>query len=66
MYAISVWLCIMTAWQSDTPYQRIEVFRTEPVCLEFCSKAVTYHEEQRHRDVQCTCERRTVYDHLAD
>jgi len=66
MYAISVWLCVMTAWQGDIPHQRIEVFRSEPVCMDFCGKAMKYHEDQGHRDIQCTCEHRTVYDRLAD
>ena len=35
MYAISVWLCVMTAWQGDIPHQRIEVFRGESVGMDF-------------------------------
>ena len=66
MYVISVWLCITTAWLGDIPHQRIEVFRSEPVCIEFCSRSVEFHRERGLHDLQCTCERRTVYDRLGD
>ena len=66
MYAISVWLCVVTAWPGNIPHQRIEIFRNEAVCRAFCEKATTFHQEQGQQDAQCTCERRTVYDRLAE
>lgn len=66
MYAISIWLCTLTAWLDDNPHQRIEVFRSESVCLEFCDKAVQFYDEEGFRDIQCDCERRVVNDRLID
>lgn len=66
MYAISIWLCTLTAWLGDHPHQRIEAFRTQSVCLEFCNKAVQFYEEEGFSDIQCDCERRAVNDRLID
>lgn len=66
MYAISVWLCTVTAWVGDSPHQRVEVFRTQGVCLEFCDKAVEFHRGIGLQDIQCHCEHRVVSDHLMD
>jgi len=46
MYVISIWLCTMTAWLDDRPYQRVEAFQTQSVCLEFCDKAVGFHQDK--------------------
>lgn len=66
MYAISIWLCTLTAWLDDNPHQRIEPFQTQSVCLEFCDRAVQFYKEEGFRDIQCDCERRVVSDRLID
>ena len=66
MYAISIWLCTMTAWLDDRPYQRVEAFQTQSVCLEFCDKAAKFHQDKEIHDIQCNCELKVVYDHLID
>ena len=66
MYAISIWLCTLTAWIDDNPHQRIEAFRTKSVCLEFCNKAVPFYMDEGFRDVQCDCELKAVNDRVID